>query len=98
MIPEEQRKKDAWSMLNILVKAEKLKRKRYSSLGDIHVLDIKHSRGDVHMSHILDWCELLGMPYIREDWDGNEQCNSNWDIVYFEYHDVEFFGLVTKEE
>ena len=49
------------------------------------------------MTNLAEWCKRLGKKYKREDWDGNEQCGSNWDIIYFKYQGVEFFELVDKE-
>lgn len=94
MTEQERARKDARTFLNNLVKAQKLMRKTYASLGGVMVLI---TNNHVQMWNLRHWCELLGMDYIREDWDGNSACGSNWDIVYFEYEGFKFFDLVPKE-
>ena len=83
-------------LLNQLVAAvEKMQNTVYSEqVGEIKVL------GPImkfQMTNLAEWCKRLGKKYKREDWDGNEQCGSNWDIIYFKYQGVEFFELVDKE-
>lgn len=46
--------------------------------------------------NLIRLCEILGIEYIRKDWDANKRCDSNWDIVSFVYKDVIFFELVEK--
>lgn len=48
------------------------------------------------MWNLIRLCEILGIEYTRKDWDANERCGSNWDIVSFVYKDVTFFELVGK--
>lgn len=90
--------KDAVAFLNCQIRAQKLMRKKFANLtkAGIRVLGLDH-RNDIHMSGFINWCKLLGMPYTRADWDGNEQCESNWDIVYFDFKGYRFFELVDKE-
>lgn len=90
---EEQRKKDAIAFLNCQVKAQTLLRKKFNSIPDIFILSGKKV---VQMCGIIEWCELLDMQYVREDWDGNEHCHSNWDVVYFDFKGIRFFELVDK--
>ena len=94
MTLEEQRRKDAYSLLNNLIKAEKLERKKFKSLGEIEIIGLK---SEIQVWKLIQWCELLEMPYNREDWGGNKSCGSNWDIVYFTYKGFTFFELVEKE-
>ena len=84
---------DAHAFLNELVKSQKLLNKVYTSLEGVKVLSVNNS---IHMTNLAHWCELLDMPYIREDWDGNEHCHSNWDVVYFDFKGIRFFELVDK--
>ena len=85
---------DAHAFLNELVKSQKLLKKVYTSLDGVTVL---FPRPEVQMTNIIHWCELLDMPYIKEDWDGNTACSSNYDIIYFIFKGITFFELVDKE-
>ena len=86
---------DAHAFLNELVKSQKLLGKVYKSLDGVKVLSVNNSVQLVNLAH---WCELLDMPYIKEDWDGNAVCNSNDDIIYFVFKGITFFELIDKEE
>lgn len=83
---------DAWEFIKSVVKAEKIKRKQFGTLENVHIrmLDLKD---DVHITNLPYLCKLLNFSYIREDWDGNEHCNSNYDILYFMYKGFKFFEL-----
>ena len=41
------------------------------------------------VNNLAEWCKRLGKKYKREDWDGNEYCDTNHDIIYFKYQGVE---------
>ena len=84
--------KDAWEFIKGVVKAEKLKRKQFGTLESVHIrmLDLK---SEVHITNLPYLCKLLNFAYIREDWEGNEHCNSNYDILYFIYKGFKFFEL-----
>ena len=66
---------------------------------DIGCLELVNSYGEVQiqMYRLAKWCELLGIEYIREDWDGNKICNTCRDIIYFHYCGIKFYELVDKE-
>lgn len=83
-------------LLNQLIAtAEKTQNTVYSEqVGDIRVISPIMK---FQMVNLAEWCKLLGKKYKKEDWNGNEQCGSNWDIIYFEYKGVLFFELVEKE-
>ena len=83
-------------LLNQLVAAaEKTRNTVYSEqVGEIEVLNPSMN---FQMKNLAEWCKLLGKKYKKEDWDGNELCDSNWDIISFEYKGVLFFELVDKE-
>lgn len=83
-------------LLNQLIAAaEKTQNTVYSEqVGEIEVLSPIMK---FQMHNLAEWCKLLGKKYKKEDWDGNELCDSNWDIIYFEYKGVQFFELVEKE-
>ena len=91
---DEQKKQDALAFLNCQVKAQKMMRKTFESLGDVSPLGLYK---DIHVYNLIHLCDILEVPYIRENWDGNKQCNSNWDIVYFYYKGYKFYSLVDKE-
>lgn len=85
-------KKDAQKLLNKFVAAQKIMSCR---CGDIYAIG---SYRDVQVSNLRKWCELLDESYIREDWEGNDICNSNFDIIYFIHENIKFFELVDKEK
>lgn len=95
MTKQERARKDAHTFLNNLVRVQKLMRKTYKSLEGVEAVIFSNR---IQMDHLIHWCQLLDMDYVREDWDGNSVCCSNWDIVYFEYEGFKFFDLVEKEE
>lgn len=91
----EKQKNDAWSFIRCQVKAQKLMRKHFQSLGSVHALNLSDM---IHLSEgAVALAELTGLEWAREDWEGNEMCGSNWDIVYFDYAGYRFFELVFKD-
>ena len=96
---QEQMVKDAWEFVRTQAKAEKMRRKRFDSLrlNGCHRLD-SNDAFQVHISKLAFLCSLIGVEYIRKDWDGNASCDANYDIIYFDYHDVRFFELVDKNK
>lgn len=95
----EQKRADAWKFVNCHVKANKLAEKKFSSLEDSGICTLRSDiNRHVQMHGIIELCYLIDMPFLREDWDGNKYCDSNWDIIWFEYRGVRFFELVDKEE
>lgn len=95
MTIDQQKRTDAQKLLNCLVKSQKLMRKEFNSLSGIKVIGL---RDDIQLLSLASWCELLNIQYTRTDWDGNEYCETNWDIIYFWYKGFKFFELVAKEE
>ncbi len=100
---QEQLIKDAWSFLNIHVKAFKLAQKKFVDLKNVGIyrLGITGNYDEfplVHTSNVALLAELTGHTISRIDWSGNEQCNSNYDEIYFYYKGVRFFELAEKEE
>lgn len=92
----DQIKIDAYKFLNYQIKANKILQKRFNSLGDVYAIsrDRKiHLGGDIRAL-----CDAIDEKVIREDWNGNEQCNTNCDIIYFDYKGYRFFQLIDKEE
>ena len=92
---DEQKKQDALAFLNCQVKAQKMMRKKFASLGGVELTSLSD---DIQIWNLMQLIEILEMPYIREDWDGNEVCDSDSDIIYFDYKGYRFFQLVDKEE
>ena len=96
---EEQMVKDAWEFVNCQVTASKLQNKRFTSLlpddYDQRIYKI-YTPKEVHVSGLICLSKLIGIPYIRVDWEGNKQCETNHDEVYFIYKGVKFFQLVDK--
>ncbi len=84
--------KDAWEFVKSIVKAEKLKRKQFGTLENVHI-NILGLRNEIQMTNLPYLCKLLNFAYIREDWDGNEDCDTNYDILYFMYKGFKFFEL-----
>lgn len=82
--------KNAWSWLNSVVKAIKTINKGCGKIYSLQKIDV------FQVHPLIDWCELLEIPYKRVDWDGNEACESDWDEVYFVYKGIRFFELVSK--
>ena len=91
----EKRRNDAWSFIRCQVKAQKLMRKSFESLGDVHVLGL-HNTIHLHAG-VVTLARLTGLDWVREDWEGNDACDSNWDIVYFDYDGYRFFELIFKD-
>ena len=92
---DEQKKQDALAFLNCQVKAQKMMRKKFASLGGVELISL---RDDIQIWNLMQLIEILEMPYIREDWDGNDVCDSDRDIIYFDYKGYRFFQLVDKEK
>lgn len=91
----EKQKNDAWSFIRCQVKAQKLMRKHFQSLGSVQVLGLTNT---IHLSdNVVSLATLTGLEWVREDWEGNEACGGNWDIVYFDYDGYRFFELVFKD-
>lgn len=88
-------KRDAWKFVNCQVKAQNLIRKNFENNPDIYVL---FPSNHIHIGGVgvERLCELLDMPYVREDWDGNEHCGTNNDILYFDYKGYRFFSLIDR--
>ena len=88
-------KSDAVKFLDRLIKSYKLRNNKFKSLGDLYIR-VLGNRPVIQMCGLAKWCTLLNMPYNREDWNGNEQCNTDWDMIWFVYKGVQFFELVEK--
>lgn len=58
---------------------------------------VANSAKELHISGVQTIAEIIEVPVIREDWDGNAQCNTNHDIIYFWYKGFKVFQLVSKE-
>lgn len=87
-------KTEAFAFLDAQVEAQNLIRKTFDNL-DVAPLN---TRDTIQIRGIVLLSELTGIYCIREDWDGNKVCDSNWDILHFNYKGYEFFELVDKEE
>lgn len=88
----------AYSWLNKQIKAFKLANsvlphEQFGYTSGILYTD-KH---ELHIGGVFKIAEIIGADVIREDWDGNEQCKTNHDIVYFWYRGFKIFQLVDKE-
>lgn len=90
----DQLKVDAYKFLNCQIKANKILKKRFNSLGDVHTA-VNCSEIQL-VGDISKLCEVIDEEVIREDWDYNEHCNTNYDIIYFAYRGYRFFELVDK--
>lgn len=53
---------------------------------------------EIHISGLIKLAEIIGFPWVRVIWDGNVQCGTNHDEVYFEYRGYKFFQLVDHGE
>lgn len=95
MKKERNDKNDACAFLNGLVTAQKLLRKRFESL-EAKRIYVVHPGNTIMISNLAEWCNLLDQEYGRVDWDGNEQCDTNWDKIFFNYKGFEFYELVDK--
>ena len=91
----EKKKNDAWSFIRCQVKAQKLIRKQFASIKSVKVIGTANT---IHMEGLVELAEIAGIPYYRNDWEGNRSCGSNWDIAYFDYDGYTFFELVRKDE
>lgn len=92
----DQIKIDAYKFLNYQIKANKMLKKRFNSLGDIRTTGISSEiqlGGDISIL-----CKAIDEEVIREDWNGNKACEANYDIIYFYYRGYKFFELVDKDE
>lgn len=89
--------KDAWEFIKSIVKAQKLMRKQFGTIENahIHLLGLSNR---IQITNLEYLCKLLHFNYVREDWDGNEVCDSDNDIIYFMYKGYKFFELVDKEK
>ena len=90
-------KQDAFNFLENQIIARTIATSGFSSL---NVLGIKvlNTPPAIQLYNLKKLCDILDLDYKREDWEGNESCNSNWDKVWFVYKNVEFFDLVHKEK
>ena len=52
----------------------------------------------VHIAGLKEFCKVLHKDYIKEDWNGNNMCHTNYDKIYFEYDGIVFFELIDKED
>lgn len=92
------RKKEAKNYLDKLVKAQNIMRTAFP-INEFRTLKPIISNNHIQFGNDLaEWCKLLDIQYTREYWDGNETCNSNWDILYFDYHGYRFFQLTDAEK
>jgi len=91
----DQIKIDAYKFLNCQVKAQKLMRKHFNSLPVRSAAEM--DKNPTQLFGLKEMCDLIELPYKREDWQGNAHTNVNWDIVYIDYKGYRFFELVDKE-
>jgi len=52
---------------------------------------------EFQMVNLADWCKALQIDFHRVDWEGNKVCETNHDMIYFDYEGCRFFQLVDKE-
>lgn len=99
MKKEKSAKSEAYELLNCYVKGVKLLNK---SIGDRYkddsIYSISNPSNRIQVANLIRWCELLEMPYTKEVWDGNEHCDTNYDIIQFNYKGCHFIELVEREE
>lgn len=90
-------KKMAYKWLNAQIKSWKLSKRTlpYEIFGTIKGMFSASDR-ELHISGVQKLSDVLDIPIIREDWDGNAYCHTNHDIIYFWYHGFKFFELVPK--
>ena len=86
---------DAFKFLNTQVKAHNMIKKTYESLPQVHTISVPKS---IHVYGLLTLMDVIDLPFVREDWEGNIDCESNWDIVYLMYKGYRFYDLVEKED
>lgn len=85
---------NAMSFINCQIKGRKMIKKTFDGL-DVQALSISNK---IHIAGLRTLCNIVNFQYSRDDWDGNTTCNSDWDIVYFDYKGFRFFELVGKED
>ena len=95
---EDHKKELVYSWLNKQVKAWKLANSElpYEEFGYISGI-INTDRKELHIHGTEKLAHIIGAEIIREDWDGNEQCHTNNDFIYFWYRGFKVFQLVDKE-
>lgn len=86
----------ARELLNALVRSAN-EMSSQARVGDSTVYAISATR-EFQMTNLADWCKELGRDFQRVDWNGNETCNTNHDMIYFDYAGCRFFQLVSKED
>lgn len=90
-------KQDAFDFLENQIIARTIATSGFSSLS-VFGIRVLNTPPAIQMNNLQKLCDILDLDYKREDWDGNEVCNSNWDKVWFMYKNVEFFDFVEKEK
>lgn len=85
---------NAYKWLNMQIKAEKMRRKQFS---DFIRVTGTFTNNEIQITGIEELAKILDIDINRETWSGNESCNTNWDIIYFQYRNYKFFELVDKE-
>lgn len=90
-------KKMAYKWLNSQITAWKLSNKKlpYETFGTVHGILYTDNR-ELHIAGVQKIADILDIPVIREEWDGNKVCNTNHDIIYFQYRGFKVFELVPK--
>ena len=85
---------NAYKWLNMQIKAEKMRRKSFEK--SIRVSGT-FQENVIQIVNLEELAKILDIEINREDWHGNESCNTNWDIIYFWYHNYKFYELADKE-
>lgn len=85
---------NAYKWLNMQIKAEKMRRKQFSNFINVSGT---FTNNEIQITGIEELAKILDIDITRETWSGNESCNTNWDIIYFQYRNYKFFELTDKE-
>lgn len=89
---------NAYKWLNVQVKAEKMRRKVFEAGDDVTKCAGSPTEKEIQVVNILPLLDVLGISSYRSDWDGNKNCGTDYDIVWFYYLNYKFFELVEKEK
>lgn len=99
MTTEEKRfYEDAWTFINMQVKAAKMMNKKFDTLQTEDIINLSAPVKKIQMYNIIKLCKIANIPTIRQDWAGNASCSTDYDEVYFIYKGIKFFGLEDKED
>lgn len=90
-----QKEKDFWAFISCQIRAKRFMCTQFESLDGMRVMRLDT---DINVHKMLPILNELDIPYVREDWEGNKSCDSDWDIIYFYHKGYKFWELTEKEE